>query len=296
MEGNKKTIVAHSGKFHSDDILAVASLLLLLGEENVNVVRSRDDLVVESGDYVVDVGGVYDPKRNRFDHHQEGGAGTRENGIPYASFGLVWKEYGEKICGNIEISKKIDELLVQPVDATDNGVQIVEPKFPGIYPYDIGLYFNTFMPSWDEAESFDSGFFGAVTVAKHLIESEINKRKKLIADRVIVEEVYKTTEDKRIIVLDRHYSVSETLSKYPEPIFVVSPREDGNWNAKGVSDDPNSFERRKYFPESWGAKRGEDLEKASGVLGAIFCHRDCYLVVNKTKEGAIKMAEIALES
>ena len=34
------------------------------------IIRSRDPAVIESGDIVVDVGGVYDVTRRRFDHHQ----------------------------------------------------------------------------------------------------------------------------------------------------------------------------------------------------------------------------------
>ena len=43
---------------------------------------------MDSADIVIDVGGQYDPDAGRFDHHQRGGAGERENGIPYSSFGL----------------------------------------------------------------------------------------------------------------------------------------------------------------------------------------------------------------
>ena len=48
-------------------------------------------------DYVLDVGGEYNPKENKFDHHQEGWNEKRGNGIPYATTGLIWKEYGKKI-------------------------------------------------------------------------------------------------------------------------------------------------------------------------------------------------------
>ncbi len=296
-DNKKYKITAHNGKFHADDIFAAASLSIFLGEENVEIIRSRDEAVINSSDYVIDVGGVYDLKTNRFDHHQEGGAGERENSIPYASFGLVWKHFGEKICGSIEISKKIDRLLVQWIDATDNGVQIIESKVPDIYPYDIGLYFNTFTPDWkDKSESFDTGFFKALDVAKNILKREIQKRKNLIEARSIVEGVYNSTEDKRIIVLDEYYPSNETLSKFPEPLFIISPREDGFWNIKCVIDDESTFIYRKYFPENWGAKRDHELENESGVKGAIFCHRHRYIAANKTKEGAIEMAEIALNS
>jgi uncharacterized UPF0160 family protein len=37
-----------------------------------NIVRSRDPAVLEECDVVIDVGGVYEADRDRFDHHQRG--------------------------------------------------------------------------------------------------------------------------------------------------------------------------------------------------------------------------------
>src|SRR3989344_2675707 len=93
MKDSKKLIVVHDGGFHADDVFSVAALLLYLSGD-AKVVRTRDPRIIESGDFVVDVGGVYDAERNRLDHHQTGGAGARTNGIPYAAFGLVWKKFG----------------------------------------------------------------------------------------------------------------------------------------------------------------------------------------------------------
>jgi len=38
--------------------------------QNAEIVRTRDQTVLDTCDIVVDVGGVYDPKKERFDHHQ----------------------------------------------------------------------------------------------------------------------------------------------------------------------------------------------------------------------------------
>ncbi|MDO8564969.1 MAG: MYG1 family protein, partial [bacterium] len=65
----KKTIVTHEGKFHADDVFAVATLLLALQDE-AEVRRTRDEEDVASADIAVDVGGIYDAEKNRFDHHQ----------------------------------------------------------------------------------------------------------------------------------------------------------------------------------------------------------------------------------
>jgi len=58
------------------------------------------------------------------------------NGIPYASFGLVWKEYGQALTGNIESAKFIDEQLVQGIDGADNGV-LNKVADNGVYCYSV---------------------------------------------------------------------------------------------------------------------------------------------------------------
>ena len=86
------TIATHNGNFHADDVFSIAALKNIFPA--FNLVRTRDLEVIGKADVVIDVGGIYDPETGRFDHHQRGGAGERENGIPYSSFGLVWKKYG----------------------------------------------------------------------------------------------------------------------------------------------------------------------------------------------------------
>ena len=75
----KKTLITHNGSFHTDDIFACATLSLMLEKkgEKFEIIRTRDEEIIKTGDYVFDVGGVYDEEGNRFDHHQKGGAGVR---------------------------------------------------------------------------------------------------------------------------------------------------------------------------------------------------------------------------
>src|SRR3989344_9469736 len=170
----KITIVTHSSSFHTDDVFAVATLLLVLGDGvDVSVVRSRDMDIIKKGDYVVDVGGIYDPKINRFDHHQEGGAGVRPNSVPYAAFGLVWKTFGEKLVGSFAGADRIDKLIVQPIDAGDNGIQFLETKITDLHPLDIGLLTSIFYPTWKEEDGVDGVFIKLVSYAKVIMSRAI---------------------------------------------------------------------------------------------------------------------------
>ena len=67
-------LVTHDGSFHTDDIFACATLSILLEnkKEKFKIIRTRNQKIIDSGDYVFDVGVIYNEKLNKFDHHQIG--------------------------------------------------------------------------------------------------------------------------------------------------------------------------------------------------------------------------------
>lgn len=296
MSKQKRTIVTHSSKFHNDDIFAVATLFLALGNEyEFSVVRSRDPEVIAQADIVVDVGGVYDPAHFRFDHHQEGGAGGRDNNIPYASFGLVWKTYGGQLCGSDEIATEIDTVLVQPIDAHDNGVEFRSTLVPGLYPYDLRTILGVFRPTWKEDTNLDTLFLELVSYAQALLVRHIAMLRDEYEARDAVIAAYERAEDKRVIMLDERYPWERTLAQFPEPLFVIYPkRVDNTWSLKVIRDDPNSFIARKDLPEAWAGKFDAELEAVTGVPGSIFCHNNRFLAVAQTREAIVALAQRAL--
>jgi uncharacterized UPF0160 family protein len=293
---NKKTIAVHNGDFHSDDVFACATLSLYFDINGVayKIVRTRDENIISHADIVVDVGGEHDAGTGRFDHHQIEGAGTRENGISFASFGLVWQEYGKKLVSNIDVWKRIDERLVQPIDAGDNGTSTFELTSLGVRPYLVSDVIGLFTSSFSESQEVnDINFLEMVHFAKKILAREIKKTTEFVECISKVEKIYQETSDKRIVVLPESYPWQEVMHSHPEPLFVVYPRSDGNWNVKSVKKENIGFENRKNFPKAWAGLRDEELAKVSGVSDAVFCHTASFLCVAKSKEGAIKMATIA---
>ncbi len=81
-----KRIGTHSGSFHCDEALGCYLLSRRTAEyAGAEIVRSRDPEVLKDLDVVIDVGGVYDPARRRFDHHQRGFAETFGHGARRAA-------------------------------------------------------------------------------------------------------------------------------------------------------------------------------------------------------------------
>ncbi len=288
-----KTIVTHNGNFHADDVFAVATLLLVYSD--AQVIRSRDSKVIESADAVVDTGFIYDSEKCRFDHHQEGGAGIRENGIPYASFGLVWKKFGTQLAG--DAAAMIERRLILAVDAGDNGVSTYESIIDGITPYTIGDFFKSFITSKEPTEEeLYKTFRDNVNVAKGLLSREIKYSQDKVEDMKIVQHIYENSLDKAIVVFDKPMLWEEVLAPIPGVFYVVYPRKEGNWGVKTVPVVPGKFERKKYFPEDWAGRSESELVEITGIPDAIFCHKGKFLAVAKSKAGAIALAEKALNS
>lgn len=300
MKTNNK-LITHNGSFHTDDIFACATLFLLLEKQgdSFEVIRTRDEEIIKTGNYVFDVGGIHDEEKNRFDHHQSGGAGRREGEgkIEYASFGLVWKKFGKELSGSGEAMKLIDKRLVSPIDAHDNGFDLVEKKYE-VSPYLIQDVFRVMRPTWQETDSqIDQMFLKSVLIAKEILLREIIHAEETILSNQAIISIYDNTKDKQILVFDKNYPSSEILNKLPEVFFIIYPREtDSSWGAKAVRNDSKGFENRKNLPKSWSGLRDEELQKITGVKDAVFCHRGLFMAVAKSKEGAIKLAQIALES
>ena len=294
-----RTIVVHDGKFHADDITAVAVLGILLGMrgETYQIIRTRDTEIIARGDFVCDIGGLHDPAMNRFDHHQKGGAGMRENGIPYASIGLVWATYGDVITGNPEITRRLDMRLFAPIDADDNGYPLVDMR-GSIAQYRLQESLYAYRATWKESVSeYDRMFPILVDRMKELILREIVVARDILEAETLVRNAYNEASDKRLIILDGNYPFEYTLSEYAEPLYVVAPRPDGvNWKVATITKTPFTFENRKNLPAAWAGLRDEELVAITGVAGSIFCHNGLFLAVTDSKESAIALATLALNS
>lgn len=294
------TITTHDNLFHLDDLFACAILGLYLDAkgETYTIVRTRDKEKIAVSDYVVDVGDTHDATINRFDHHQKGGAGARENGIPYASTGLVWKQYGVDVAGATDIAEIIDTKVMQVLDADDNGVQYYENILDDIEALTIHSYFYAFRPTWKEDPAqFDVAFLELVPLVKRYIARKIQVEKDKFEALQKVEEAYAQSSDTRIVVMDKPYPGDDYLRGKSEVLYKVSPNAIGNaWGVKTMRDSKDSYENRKDLPAAWGGLRDEELQKVTGVPDAIFCHNALFLATAASKEGAIALATLAVNA
>ncbi len=298
----KKKLVTHNGGFHSDDIFACATLQIYLDKigEDYEVVRTRDEREIKEADFVFDVGGVYDTKTNRFDHHQKDGAGFRANSLPFAAFGLVWKEYGEKICGNKEIAEEIDRKFAQPIDANDNGLDVYTSKLENTSPVTFQDIVGVYYPDEDAGEEeYYRAFTDLTLLAKRILQKSILKTKKQFEINIYLQNLYNQTEDKRFLVVEKKYgrfALTMGALNFPEVLYIVYPskRENSEWNIVATRKNAESMESQKPFPEDWAGLMDEELQKITGVLSAKFCHNGRFLCVAENKQDAIELAKLSI--
>lgn len=296
-----KKIVTHNANFHADDVFAVATLEIYLDKlgEKYKVVRSRDKEIIDAGDYVLDVGGIYDEDDNRFDHHQES---FKEKGyldIPYSSFGLVWKHFGKIVCDdNKNVWDSIRKNFVTLIDANDNGLDTALPAITGLSPLDPETFIFSFKPAYSERteENLYKGFLQAVEFAKGFLEREIAKALDKESMREEFEQVLKSkknvlkTDSIKALILPKPLPWKDFLDDDNDFDFVVSEREEGPWMAQGVSVSKSSM-KIKVVKKSWAGLYGEELSRKAGVPDLVFYHKTGYLLVGKTKESILNALE-----
>ncbi|OUR67642.1 metal-dependent hydrolase [Bermanella sp. 47_1433_sub80_T6] len=284
------TIATHNGNFHADDVFSVAALKNIF--PSFKLVRTRDLELMEKADIVLDVGGIYDADAGRFDHHQRGGAGERENGIPYSSFGLIWQKYGLEICGdNQDLANSVDKGLVSVIDAIDCGH--VKGVSTGI---SLSHTISMFNPTWQEDGDFDACFNEAVDFASRILSRFMASANGGLSAKAIVAKAIEDAEDPRVIVLEQYTPWKRTVHALSEDaLYVVYPSNSGQWRIQTVPVELGSFEDRKSLPKAWAGLSDKALQDVTKLDDAMFCHNGCFIGGAESFESTMKMAAMALQ-
>jgi uncharacterized UPF0160 family protein len=289
-------IATHDGSFHADDVFAIAALALL--GDPVEVVRTRDPEAVAKADLRVDIGFRDDAASGDFDHHQRDFEAARDNGVRYAAFGLVWREFGARVChGDQEVADAVDAALVQSVDANDTGQQLTQSLIGGVRPLTVNGIIGGFNARWDEAvapEEEDARFDAAVALAQGIIVREVASAASSRRSERIVREAIAAAADPRVVELPANAPWKQVLvPEAPDALFVIYPKRQG-FGLEAVPRELGSFDNRRDLPSAWGGLEGADLTAVTGVEEALFCHAKRFLVVARSRAAIQRLAELAL--
>lgn len=277
----------HNGTFHADEVTACALLLLYNLIDREKIVRTRDPALLSQCEYVCDVGGIYNPDLKLFDHHQ-----VEYQGI-LSSAGMILLFLKNHHVISQKIYDFLNGSLILGVDAHDNGK---DPQIHGLCSY--SNIISSFTPVFHDAEDSvqNAAFFEALDFAFQYLTRIMNRYQYIQSCREIVLEAMQNQKDylvfhKNIPWLEIFFELD---GKNHPAKFVIMPS--GNhWKLRGI---PPSYENRMKvrvpLPKSWAGLLEEDLKKASGIKGAIFCHKGRFISVWETYEDAVKALNYVL--
>lgn len=307
-------IATHGGKFHADDAWAVAVLKVLFPD--ADIVRTRDMARIDAADFAIDVGGIWDPASGRFDHHQKEFDGARATGVPYASAGLVWKEYGARCVAALaarhagqeladdtaqQIAYAIDADIVQYLDLSDVGVARSAPG-----SYGLSAVVSGFNPGWLDEQRLGYGdaveayrmaqFMRALEFLTDIMTNAVRYR---VGAILAVSQVRtaETLEGGRVLFLKNAALPwsSVVRKEMPKVLFVISYSiTEDRYILHTVPVDAESFDARADLPASWAGLRDADLAAVTGVADAVFCHNGRFIAAARSLDGIRVMARQAL--
>jgi len=318
-----KTIATHNGSFHADDVFGVAVLMGVFPAHTL--VRTRNGALIEAADFAVDVGGLWDAGSGRFDHHQRGFEGARPGrlmdgvetpGVGYASAGLVWSAHGADYVRAFaartgwqadaqavaDITRSIDSALVQYLDIVDTGQGDVAPGIFGLSALIAQLNSN-----WMEEAGLDvdakaslqeQRFREAVAITTRFLDRAILKQISQLRSMDIVRQSPRLF-DGRVLHLQEGGMpwTRVVVEEMPEVLFVIYPDSDGRqYQLKTTPIAHGSFTSRKDLPAGWAGLRDAELAAVTGVEDSVFCHLNLFIGGARSLEGAIRLAELALQS
>ena len=220
--------------------------------------------------------------------------------------------------------------FIEALDAHDNGISSYDPaeiSSAGLQKrfadggVSLGSLVGDLNPNWNDPAPADPAAAQVLEDAKFAEASELmgtTFMRKLayyasawLPARDLVVEAYKArVMDGQVMVFkgglpwkDHLYGLeaeeeqkggSASAKKAVYVLYPESSAPDAKWRIQAVPVSKDSFESRKPLPEAWRGMRDQELDKVSGVEGGVFVHASGFIGGNKTKEGAMKMAELAL--
>lgn len=283
-----KSFGTHDGQFHADEVTACALLVMFDLIKKDLVFRTRDETVLASCEYVCDVGGIYDPSKKRFDHHQNGYFGT------LSSAGMVLKFLKDEKIISEELYFYLNNYFILGVDAHDIGnVKLVK----GFLSF--SQVIGNFVPFNEELGNIelDRSFFEALDFVHGFLKRALARFYYLQQTKKIVEKHMEKKEkylvfDKPISWIDSFFELGG--ESHPA-LFIIMPSSQ-HWKLRGIPPSTSDLMNvRLALPSSWAGLRGEELVRASGLKGGIFCHKGRFISIWETKEDALNAMKHVLK-
>lgn len=294
-------LVTHSGGFHADEVLSSVILTRLHPQARIMRTRDADWITPAEGRIIYDVGRDFDAARMIFDHHQKSPP-LRDDGQPYSSFGLIWRQFGRDYLAALQVPEAdlgaihaaIDADLVLPIDLVDNGA--LSPTGP-LADLSLPMLLESLKPVFDDRspDADDRAFDGAVAIARAFVEAAVARKAAKHRAKAVVMAAIAAAGDGRVLELPMGmpFRSAITAAGADHLLFVIHPR-DTDWALTGIRRDADGFALRADLPATWAGLTDGAFEAASGVPGARFCHNARFIAVAADRDAALRLADLAV--
>jgi uncharacterized UPF0160 family protein len=283
----QRSFGTHDGSFHADEVTACSLLLLFDRIDRDKICRTRDQKILHTCDYVCDVGGVYDPIKRRFDHHQIEYQGTM------SSAGMVLLYLRDRGIIDHHLYDFFNKSIIMGVDAHDNGVAKLEA---GTTTF--SQIVSNFLPIEYEAteEEMGKAFFQALDFVYEHLKRLRQRHRYTLSCRAMVKQAM--IHGAQVLVFEESIPWMENFFELGGEMhpakFVIMPS-GSHWKLRGIP--PTLSERMKVrcpLPEQWAGLQHEELKRACGIDGAVFCHKGRFISIWLTKKDAEKALHLIL--
>uniref|UniRef100_A0A0K0E8Q9 UPF0160 protein MYG1, mitochondrial n=1 Tax=Strongyloides stercoralis TaxID=6248 RepID=A0A0K0E8Q9_STRER len=323
------TIGTHNGKFHTDEALACFFLKSIPEFRDAKIIRSRNMEILEKSDVVVDVGGIYNHEKRRYDHHQRTFNETMrslnvlsEYNTKLSSAGLIYAHYGKKVISeilNISMDDHNLDLLfnkmymnfVESIDAIDNGISCYDcpPKF--VIPESIDSRVNDLLPYWNSTEVNDENFLNEQFLkAVELVGvSFTEKLKKIYYSWLPARNIVKDAIEKRFSVHSSGQIIHFQNGGMPWKTHIIELEKNYDINENDISfvvyedkinkrykiqgiparNSNDSFTNRAALKKEWRGLDREKLIELSGISDIEFVHASGFIGGADSFDSVIEM-------
>lgn len=283
----------HAGVFHCDEITGY--VITQLAGVCDQLIRDNDTSPMDNS-IMADKGRIYDPENGFFDHHQLDLSNpqpelVRDNGIPYATAGLLWKKYGKHICGSKEVADRVEKTFIEAIDANDasgsykvvatcSNQEIRVSTLPRLIS---SLNYE------DPAESNLQflKFSTAAEIIKIFLEQAIEHACRYFKAKDNFGSILNNArpESSKILILSEFVKWKEIVhDDYPKALVVIYPHQRSPYAVEMVTKKPNSRE----FRHSSGITRPDWFEG--------FIHASGFIAGCDSEEEAIQLAHHVIHS
>ena len=297
-------IVTHNETFHCDEVLGCGILKLIYPD--AVIIRTRDVSIIESCelcDIVLDVGKIYDPNTNRFDHHQESFNDSFSDNYttPLSSCGLIWKHYGHRVLEahpkfNVfekyteEIYNNIYKSIIHPVDCNDNGISNTYVNMV-YFPVELSNIVSSFNETHNETSQYDN-FIETMTMCQKIFMNYMNKSINKYVEYYEYHDIFLEAFNNRIkpyyIVLNDPQNIHQFLKKYDKEQtikFIIAKTNDCY---KLWTINKTGGKKFEILMKLISEKQAQKLKIGNDL---IFIHKVCFTGACKTLESSIKIID-----